>query len=327
MNIEFLNPYWFLWIVFVPLIVYWFYKQKKQNSLNFKFLDDILKVYKFWKIRFLAKLAILASLLSLFVVILANPNKPNVEKNISKNWIDIVFALDISASMNAQDLQPTRLEAAKKIIWQFLDKLKNDRVWLVIFAWKPFTSLPLTFDYNIVKQTIQNLTTNTINQNAPWMDWTNIWDAILLATNLFKNTAKNRQKVIILLTDGDANRWIKPTLAAEFAKKKWIKIYTIWVGSPQWGYIDYKIWPFIQKIRIPPLNTTTLKQIAQITNWKFFRATNNNTLAEIFRQLEKLTKTKITVKQQITYQPLYLEFARAIFILLSLFVILEIKTI
>ena len=325
----FLNKYWFIvWFIIFPLLIFLFLKSQKSKSVKFKFIEDIKKVFPFSKYLFFTEIVLVSLILGLFILVLANPNKTNIKQNISKNWIDIVLALDISASMQAQDLKPSRIQAAKQIISQFLDKIKNDRVWLVVFAGKPFVSLPLTFDYNVVKQTLKNLSINTIDQNNPALNWTAIWDAILMASNLFKEKKnKKRTKIIILLTDGDANKWVNPLLAAEFAKNKWIKIYTIWIGSPQWGYINYQVGPFIQKVRIPPLNSKYLQQIAQITNWKFYRATNNQTLEQIFDDLAKLTKTKINFKKELTYQPIYLPFARLISFILFLYFLIQIKKI
>ena len=325
---EFLNKWYFIFIALIPLIIFLFVKSQKNKSIKFKFTNDIEKIFPFSKLLFVWKVILICSILLFFILILANPNKPNVKQDISKNWIDIVITLDISASMNAEDLKPSRIQAAKQIISKFLNKIKDDRVWLVVFAWKPFVSLPLTFDYNVVKQTLKNLSTNTINQNNPALNWTAIWDAILMATNLFKEDEnKNRTKIIILLTDWDANKWVDPLLAAKYAKNKWIKIYTIWIGSPWWGYINYQVGPFIQKVRIPPLNSKYLQQIAQITNWKFYRATDNKTLEKIFEDIAKLTKTKIKVKKQITYQPIYLPFARILSLLLFLYLIVQTRKI
>ena len=123
-----------------------------------------------------------------------------------------------------------------------------------------------------------------------------------MGKNLFKPIWSwniKRTKVIILLTDGDANKGVNPILAAEYLKKNWIKVYTIWIGSKKWGYIPYQVWPFTQYVKIPPLKENTLRQIAKITNWKFFRATDNKSLEKIFDEISKLEKTKIKVKKNI----------------------------
>jgi len=146
----------------------------------------------------------------------------------------------------------------------------------------------------------------------------NLLQAKPLSTSNFFSDLKSRQKVVILLTDGDANKWVDPILAAKYLAKFWIKVYTIWIWSNQGGYIKYKIWPFTQVARIPPLKTDTLEKIAKITWWVFFRATDNQTLQKIFEQLSKLTKTKIKVKKKVINESMYLPFT----LLTTLFLII-----
>ena len=323
---------WTILAIIFSLIL--FLKYEKQ-AIVFNFLDDVKFVFRDTKFNFYAKIILFWIVFMLFFYMFAYPYKKFTSKEINKNWIDIVLTLDISTSMNAQDLKPSRLEAAKKIINQFLWKLKNDRVWLVVFAWKPFVSLPLTFDYNIVKETIKNLNTNIIDQN--YFNWTAIWDALLMAKNLFTNKKslltssesssdlKHRTKVVILLTDGDANKWVDPILAAQYLKKHWIKVYTIWIGSKKGWIIPYQVWPFTQYVRIPPLKETTLRKIAQITNGRFFRATDNESLRKIFDEISKLEKSKIKIKKNILHE-LYLEpFFLAIIILITALAIFRFK--
>ncbi len=153
MNIEFLNKWYFWLILFLPFILYFFYKKQK-TWFDFVFFWELKKIFKHNSISFYLKILLVLLIFINFIFILANPNKANVEEKIKKNWIDIVFALDISWSMEAEDLKPNRIEAAKSMLNNFISNLKTDRVWLVIFAWKPFTSIPLTFDYNILKENI-----------------------------------------------------------------------------------------------------------------------------------------------------------------------------
>lgn len=314
-NITFLNPNFFWLILIIPIILYFFYKKQKKG-INFINFSDAKKI--FWKnnLRFFWSILVLSLILFDFIVILANPNTTNVSEKIKKNWIDIVIALDISGSMESEDLKPNRLEAAKKVINSFIKKLKTDRVWMVVFAWKPFTSIPLTFDYNILTETINRLSTKDIQSN-----WTAIWDAILMWETLFDKDKKekNREKVMILLTDWDANVWVDPKVAALSAKEKNIKIYTIWIWSKKWWYISYNVGPFVQKQRIPPLNDRDLKYIAQNTSWKYFRADSNETFKKIFKELQKLEKNEIETEIKKTYKEYYSNFVYILIILLLIF--------
>ncbi len=320
-NITFLNKEFFWGLLIIPVILYYFYKKQK-TGINFINFSELKKIYKFNNYKFFLTIIVLSLIFINFIIILANPNKINISEKIKKNWIDIVIALDVSGSMESQDLKPNRLESAKKVINNFIKKLKTDRVWLVVFAWKPFTSILLTFDYNILTQTINRLDTNTINQEKRGLNWTAIWDAILMSKTLFKNKEKNnkqkREKVIILLTDWDANVWVDPVLASLSAKKENIKIYTIWIWSKKWWYISYQVGPFLQKQKIPPLNDKTLKKIAKTTFWEYFRADNNKTFETIFNNLQKLEKNDIEIEIKKTYKQYYDYFIYSlIFLLIS----------
>jgi Ca-activated chloride channel family protein len=189
---------------------------------------------------------------------------------------------------------------------------------MVVFAWKPFTSIPLTFDYNIISETLNRLSTKDIQSN-----WTAIWDAILMSKTLFKEDNKEekleREKVIILLTDWDANVWVDPKIAAISAWEKKIKIYTIWIWSEKWWYIVYDVWPFKQKQKIPPLNDKDLKYIASSTNWKYFRADTNRTFEAIFKELQKLEKNDIEVKIKKKYSNYYENFVYSLIFLIMCF--------
>ena len=319
-DIEFVKKWYFLLFLFVFIILY-FFNKKQKDGVDFIFLDDIKEIFKSSLYIYYIKIILLFLILINFILIIANPNTTNVSENIKKNGIDIVIALDISWSMEAEDLKPNRIESAKSVINGFIENLKTDRLWLVVFAWRPFTSIPLTFDYNILKETISRLWTENINQQKRWLNWTAIWDAILMWKTLFskKEEDKEREKVIILLTDWDANSWVDPVLAWLSAKKEWIKIYTIWIWNEKWWLITYNNWPFKQQVKVPPLNDKALKQIAKDTNWEYFRAVDNNAFNEIFNNLQKLEKNDIEVDIKKDYREYYDPFLYILIMLLGLF--------
>lgn len=328
-NIEFLDKQYFLLLVFLPFLIYFYYKKLK-TGLNFLFLEDLKKVFIKNYFIFYLKILLLSLIFINFVIIIANPNTSNVSENISKNGIDIVIALDISWSMEAADLKPSRLEAAKKVISDFVSNLKSDRLWLVVFSWKPFTSIPLTFDYNIISETVWNLSIKTINQQVHWLNWTAVWDAILMSKTLFKapkNTSEEeyskREKIIILLTDWDANMWVDPILAWLSAKEENIKIFPIWIWSKEGWYIYYNVWPFKKELYIPPLNDDTLIKIANETSWSYFKATDNNSLKAIFKELEKLQKNDIDIEIKKVYKQYYEIFLYSLMILIFVFLFIN----
>ncbi len=332
-NIEYLNKWYFVLLLLIPIVLYFFHK-KQIKWFNFWFASDIKNHFKLSNYKIYVKSILVVLILINFIIILANPNTTNVSQKIQKNGIDIVLALDISGSMEAKDLKPSRIEAAKNVINNFIWNLKTDRLWLVVFAWKPFTSIPLTFDYNILDETVSRLSTDNINQQKRSLNGTAIWDSILMAKTLFRapkwedeEQYKKREKVIILLTDGDANTWVDPVLAWLAAKKQWIKIYTIWIWSKNWWTITYDVWPFKKQVKIPPLNDEALKKIAKETWWEYFRADNNNTFNTIFNKLSELEKNDINIEIKKEYSEYYNVFIYSLAILLLLFTYLMISNI
>lgn len=290
--------YLFLIIPIFFLILYIYYFNIHRKKILFSWILDLKSIFKkntyFYKLYY-----ILIFLIFLFFLLIFS--KPVVQKSNEfwlKNWIDIQILLDVSFSMLAEDMSPNRLEVAKSVILDFVDKIYTDRVWLIIYAWKTFTSLPLSFDYNIIKKTINKINVYTINQNFTFLQGTAIWDAMILASKYFSNY--DREKVIILLTDWEANRWINPIEALNYIKTKndkKIKIYTIWIWwkdkttvkikNPQWIEEVIGIWWVDEKI---------LKLISQNTWWEYFRATDKDSLEKIFDKISKLEKKDIILE-------------------------------
>ena len=255
--------------------------------------------------------------------ILANPNKINQEDTIIKNGIDIMLALDISESMLAEDFKPNRLTVAKQVLTQFIKTIQTDRVWLVVFAGQPFTSIPLTFDYTIFNDMLSDIDTSMINQQVRWLNGTAIGDAMLTSINLlWKDKEKKgdepdkiddeREQIIILLTDGEANQWLDPLIVAKLSKDNNIKIYTVGIGSLEWWFIPSQF----GAQQVWWVDEATLKQIAQITNARYWRATDEKTFQMIFDEMSTLQKKEIEVKQTKTYEQVYEPFVVAMTILM-----------
>jgi len=217
----------------------------------------------------------------------------------SKNWeesttegIDIVLAIDISGSMLAQDLKPNRLEASKNVAIDFINKRKNDRIGLVIFAGESFTQCPLTTDHNVLINLFKDVKSGMID------DGTAIGMGLATSVNRLKDSDAI-SKVIILLTDGVNNSGMVPPLtAAEIAQKFGIRVYTIGVGSE--GFAPYPFQtPFgiqYQDVEVK-IDEKTLQDVATLTDGKYFRATNNNALKEIYKDINSLEKSKIEITE------------------------------
>jgi Ca-activated chloride channel family protein len=319
-NFEFYSPV-FLWLlVLVPLLAIWYFFMRKKDAAvltmpsvkGFKAKASILPKLK--SLLYLLRLLALAAI----IVALARPRNVSVSKKTKTNkGIDIVMAIDVSASMLARDLKPNRLEALKKVAVNFVDRRPNDRIGIVVYAGESFTQTPITSDKAIVKRTISELKWGQLEGG------TAIGIGLGSAVNRLKeSTAKS--KVIILLTDGVNNSGnIDPRTATELAKELAIKTYTIGIGTN--GMADF---PWSRDPRTGKLNfrkqqveidEALLKEIAKETSGKYFRATDNNSLKEIYDEIDTLEKTKIEEFKYYNYQEKY-----RLFVLLGLgFLILE----
>jgi len=260
----------------------------------------------------------ITSSLVFFYVALARPRNVSVSKKTKSNrGIDIVMAIDVSASMLARDLKPNRLEALKNVAIDFVDRRPNDRIGIVVYAGESFTQTPITSDKGIVKRTISELKWGQLEGG------TAIGMGLGSAVNRLKeSTAKS--KVIILLTDGVNNTGnIDPRTATELATELAIKTYTIGIGTNGMADFPWARDPRTGKLQFRKQNVeideALLKEIAEKTEGKYFRATDNTSLKEIYDEIDKLEKTKIEEFKYYNYQEKF-----RIFVFLGLgFLLLE----
>ena len=230
--------------------------------------------------------------LTLLIIVLARPQKTDKFQDISTEGIDIVLAQDISGSMLARDFRPDRLEASKNIATEFISGRPYDRIGLVVFSGESFTQCPLTTDHAVLINLLREIQSGMIE------DGTAIGMGLATAVNRIKDS-KAKSKVIILLTDGVNNRGeIAPATAAGIAKNFGIRVYTIGVGTQ--GMAPYPVQtPYgIQYQDMPvEIDEAILQEIAQNTGGKYFRATDNEKLIQVYREIDKLEKSKIDVRQ------------------------------
>jgi len=292
-NFEFVNPRILWLLILIPLLAFWFFKFRKKDQATLKISSikpfsssaSILPKLK----PFLYVLRLLA--LSLLIVALARPRNVGVsKKSKTTRGIDIVMAIDVSASMLARDLKPNRLEALKRVAEKFVNERPNDRIGLVVYAGESFTKVPITTDKRIVINAIRNLHWGELEGG------TAIGMGLGSAVNRLKDS-KAKSKVIILLTDGVNNTgFVDPRTAAELAKNLNIKVYTIGLGTngmalfPVAKDVNGKLKFDYAKVEI---DEDLLKFIAKQTGGKYFRATNNKSLSNIYDEINKLEKTKI----------------------------------
>jgi Ca-activated chloride channel family protein len=229
---------------------------------------------------------------ALLIVVAARPQSSNSWENVTTEGIDIIISLDISGSMLAEDFKPNRLEASKSVAMEFISGRPDDRMGLVVFSGESFTQCPLTTDHAVLLNLFQGIQSGIIE------DGTAIGLGLATSVNRLKDSDA-RSKVIILLTDGMNNRGeIAPITAAEIAKTFGIRVYTVGVGTL--GTAPY---PFhtafgiqYQNVKVE-IDEKVLQEIAGMTGGKYFRATNNQKLKEIYQEIDKLEKSRIDVKE------------------------------
>ena len=232
--------------------------------------------------------------LSMVIIVLARPQSSDSWEESDIEGIDIMLATDVSTSMLAMDLKPNRIEAAKEVAAQFVSSRKNDNIGLTIFAGESFTQCPLTIDHAVMLNML-NAVKCDIALNGIIEDGTAIGMGIANGVSRLKDS-KAKSKVIILLTDGSNNSGeISPEAAAEIAKEFGVRIYTIAVGTNS----DTAPFPYgDQIINVPvEIDENTLKNIAEITNGKYYRATSKESLSEIYSEIDKLERTKLHARQ------------------------------
>ena len=294
-NIEYL----FLLILLIPYIA-WYILRRKRNSAALQVSDTHAymkapKSYKIYLIHAPFLLRIIAIIM--IILVLARPQNTNHWQNSEIEGIDIMLAVDVSTSMLSEDLKPNRLEAAKAVASEFISSRPNDNIGLTIFAGESFTQCPLTVDHAVLLNLFNDIKCD-IAQRGLLEDGTAIGMGIANAVSRLKDS-KAKSKVIILLTDGSNNRGdISPLTAAEIAKKFGIRIYTIGVGTNGTAPYPLQTYAGIQYVNIPvEIDEKTLSQIASTADGEYFRATSNSRLKEVYRQIDKLERTRLNVKQ------------------------------
>ncbi len=260
----------------------------------------------------------------LLVMVLARPQTHNSWQHKTQEGIDIMLAIDVSTSMLAEDLKPNRLEAAKEVAAEFISGRPDDNIGLSIFAGEAFTQCPMTTDHAALLNLLQNVRTD-IAARGLISDGTAIGMGLANAISRLKES-KAKSKVVILLTDGSNNMGdISPLTAAEIAASLGIRVYTVGVGSNKTAPYPMPVAGGIQYVNIPvEIDTKTLSEIAATANGDFYRATNSSELKEIYKQIDKLEKSKLNVKKVNKRYDAYQPFAIAALCALLLELLLRI---
>ncbi|MCR8667384.1 VWA domain-containing protein [Aestuariibaculum sp. M13] len=320
-GIEFLNKEFFWLLLLLPFAILWYvFKHNKQTAelkissiKGFKVTNSVLP--KFKHLLFALRLLVLG----LLITALARPRTVDVStKTKTTRGIDIVMAIDVSASMLAKDLRPNRLEALKNVAAEFIKGRPNDRIGLVEYAGESYTKTPITSDKTIVLRSLKEIEYNTVIEGG-----TAIGMGLATSVNRLKDS-KAKSKVIILLTDGVNNSgFIDPKIASELAVEYGIKVYTIGLGTngmalspvaidPRTGEFQYG------RIQVE-IDEVLLKEIAKVTGGVYFRATDNKKLEDIYEEINKLEKTEIEEFKYYNYDEKY----RPLVILAGFMLLLE----
>ena len=242
--------------------------------------------------------------LAMIVVAIARPRSSEQMEKIDTEGIDLVLAMDVSTSMLARDLTPDRISASKDIAIEFIAQRPSDRMGIVVFAGESFTQCPLTTDRATLINLMKEVQTDLIE------DGTAIGNGLATAIARMKDSdAKSR--VVILLTDGVNNRGeISPQMAAEIAKTYGVRVYTIGVGKE--GMAPYPVmtpWGVeVQNVKVE-IDEALLSEIAESTGGRYFRATDNTKLAEIYSEINKMEKARTTIDSFPIYKELFLTYA------------------
>ncbi len=302
-NFEFTNPEFFWLLLALPVAIAWYiWKYHKQtpavkisSTKGFKVKASVLP--KLRPMLFVLRLAAL----SLIITALARPRNVEVStKTKTTKGIDIVIAIDVSASMLAKDLKPNRLEALKTVAGRFINGRPNDRIGIVEYAGESFTKTPITSDKSIVLSALKSIEYNNIIEGG-----TAIGMGLATSVNRLKDS-KALSKVIILMTDGENNAGqIDPRIAAELSQEFGIKVYTIGMGTNGTALSPYALnanGSFVYENIKVTIDEELLKEIAATTGGKYFRATDNEKLREIYNEINKLERTDVEEFKYTNYE-------------------------
>ena len=307
-NIHFAKPWFFALFAVIPVLVYFYLRPpiRTQGSL----LVSGIKAFgsgQTWRTMLRHILFILRLLaLSCIIIALARPQTGNEQQVTTGEGIDIMFCLDISGSMLAQDFSPNRMDAAKQVASDFVDRRPTDRMGLVIFAGESFTMCPLTTDHSVLKSQLFNV------QSGLLEDGTAIGSGLATGVERLRSST-SKSKVIILLTDGENNGGsIDPNTAKEIAKSFGIRVYTVGMGTEGFAPVPVQTSAgvIMQREKVS-IDEKLLTQIANETGGKYFRATDNENLANIYKEIDRLEKSRFQVTTFTHYTEKFLPFVLA----------------
>ncbi len=322
----FANPYYLLLLLLlIPYVVWYFlWREKSEPSLRLSDTTALAHAPKSLRQRLVHLPFILRSItIALLIIILARPQTSNSWRNTSVEGVHIMMAIDVSTSMLSMDFDPNRIEVAKKVAAEFISDRPNDNIGLTVFAGEAFTQCPMTTDHASLLNLLNSVRTD-MAESGIIEDGTAIGMGLSNAVARLKDV-KAKSKVVILLTDGSNNRGdISPMTAADIAKSFGIRVYTIAIGKE--GVVQYPMQVGGHTEYIPvesQIDTKTLAEISHTTDGETYRATNARELRQIYKDIDKLEKTKFNVKKYDKYYDAYMPFALLVFLSLVIEILLR----
>ena len=324
---EFANKEYFLLLLLAIPYILWYALYRKKSEPTIRMADTFALRYapRSWRVMLMPLQLVLRLLAyTMLVIVLARPQTQNSWKNETVEGIDIMLTMDVSTSMLAEDLRPNRIEAAKGVAAEFIAGRPNDNIGLTIFAGESFTQCPMTIDHSSLLSLLQGVRTD-IAARGLIEDGTAIGMGLANAVGRLKDS-KAKSRVVILLTDGSNNRGdISPLTAAEIAKSMGIRVYTIGVGTTGTAPLPPSATGLPQYVNLPvEIDEKTLKSIASATDGDYYRARNNKELNQIYKEIDKLEKSKLNVRQFSRRYEAYQPFALAAVIALLLEILFRI---
>ncbi len=324
---EFNNPlYFLLLILIIPYIIWYVLNHRKTTpSLKISSAAAFLKAKATWRTR-LVHLPFVLTIVGYVAMVcaLARPQTFNSWSNTNVEGIDIMLCMDVSTSMLAEDLKPNRVKAARDVAIEFINGRENDNIGLTVFAGEAYTQCPMTMDHAALLNLMSGLDCDMVT-NGMLEDGTAIGMGVANAVSRLKES-KAKSKVIILLTDGTNNRGdISPGMAADIAKSFGIRVYTVAVGTNGTAPYPMVVGGRKEYVNVPvEIDTEILSQIAQKTDGRAYRATNTDKLHEIYKEIDKLEKTKMDVRKYSKRHEAYQPFALIAFLVLALAMLLKV---
>lgn len=315
-NVHFAQPLFFALFALIPLLIYWYVKPPLR--LQGTMIVSSIKSFgsgRSWKTTLRHALFVLRILaISSIIIALARPQMGSEQQVTSGEGIDIVLCLDISGSMLAQDFTPNRMEAAKQVAGEFIDRRPTDRIGLVIFAGESFTMCPLTTDHSVLKNQLFNV------QSGLLEDGTAIGSGLATGVERLRSS-QSKSKVIVLLTDGEDNGGrLDPNTAKEIAKSFGVRVYTVGMGTEGFAPVPVQTSTgvIMQREKVS-IDEKLLTQIANETGGNYFRAKDNESLSGIYKEIDQMEKSKFEVNTFTHYTEKFLPFviAAVTFVLLE----------